>query len=52
MVAPNARLDNGFECQNEDTTLNAKLKKMMDLKCQTEEDNGSKCQTEDIALNA
>ena len=31
MVTPNAKLDNGFECQNEDTTLNAKLKKMVVL---------------------
>ena len=45
-------MDNGSECQNEDMTLNAKLKKMMDLKCQAEEDNGSKCQIEDMALNA
>ena len=31
MVAPNAKLDNGSKYQNEDTTLNAKLKKMMAL---------------------
>ena len=31
MVASNAKLDNGPECQNEDTTLNAKLKKMVVL---------------------
>ena len=31
MVAPNAKLDNGSECQNEDTTLNTKLKKMVAL---------------------
>ena len=31
MMAPNAKLDNGSEYQNEDTTLNAKLKKMVVL---------------------
>ena len=31
MVAPNAKLDNGSEFQDEDTTLNAKLKKIMAL---------------------
>ena len=31
MVAPNTKLDNGSERQNEDTALNAKLKKMMAL---------------------
>ena len=31
MVAPNAKLDDGSECQYEDTALNAKLKKMMAL---------------------
>ena len=32
MVALNAKLDNGSECQNKDTALNTKLKKMMVLK--------------------
>ena len=31
MAAPNAKLDNGSECQSEDTALNAKLKKMVAL---------------------
>ena len=31
MVAPNAKLDDGSERQNEDTPLNAKLKKMVAL---------------------
>ena len=31
MMAPNAKLDNDFECQNKDIALNAKLKKMMAL---------------------
>ena len=29
MVAPNTKLNDGSECQNEDTALNAKLKKMV-----------------------
>ena len=42
LVAPNAKLDNGFECQNEDTTLNAKLKRMMALNAQLWRHGGSK----------
>ena len=36
MVAPNAKLNNGFKCQNEDTNLNAKLKKMKALNVNNE----------------
>ena len=36
MVALNAKRDNGSKCQNEDTTLNAKLKKMMAINSMNE----------------
>ena len=36
MVALNAKLNNDSECQNEDTTLNAKLKKMKALNVNNE----------------
>ena len=43
-------MDNGSECQNEDMTLNAKLKKMVALNAKLE--YGSEHQIEDMALNA
>ena len=61
MATPNAKLDNGFECQNEDTTLNTKLKKMMVLNAKLKtwlwtpkiDESGSKClKLEEMALNA
>ena len=44
--------DNDFECQTEDMTLNAKLKKnMMALNAELKKNNCSKHQTKYITLN-
>ena len=59
MVAPNAKLNNGSKCQNEDAALNAKTKNIMapnaKLKIRLWKPNwkcDSERQTEDVALNA
>ena len=55
-----AKLENGSECQNEDTTLNSKLKKIMALNAElktwlwtpkTNEGGSESLKLEEMALN-
>ena len=55
MMAPNAKLDNGSKCQNEDTIMNAKLWRDSGSKrLKLEEKSDSKCLKlmKEMALNA
>ena len=52
MVASNAWMSNGFECQIEDMALNVEQKKRDGSKCQTKTNKESERQSEDAALNA